>query len=93
MLQCVHLLFKNHIYVIHTHIHTYIHAYIHTYMLPLFLQAIHGDVDFIPSDYNPPKYPYAENTTEDNLTQQRRSKVSSNTSIYVCMYVYMQIRP
>ena len=32
MLQCVHLLFKNHIYVIHTCIHTYIHAYIHTYI-------------------------------------------------------------
>ena len=30
MLQCVHLLFKHHIYVIHTH--TYIHAYIHTYI-------------------------------------------------------------
>ena len=25
MLQCVHLLFKNYIYVIHTYIHTYIH--------------------------------------------------------------------
>ena len=32
MLQCVQLLFKNHIYVIHTCIHTYIHAYIHTYI-------------------------------------------------------------
>ena len=29
MLQCVHLLFKNHIYVIHTYIHTYIHRYVH----------------------------------------------------------------
>ena len=43
MLQCVHLLFKNHIYVIYGYIHTYqypiglplikvyIHTYIHTY--------------------------------------------------------------
>ena len=32
MLQCVHLLFKNHIYVIHIYIHTYIHTYIHSYI-------------------------------------------------------------
>ena len=30
--QCAHLLFKNHIYVMHTYIHTYIHTCIHTYM-------------------------------------------------------------
>ena len=31
MLQCVHLLFKHHIYVIHTNIQTYIHTYVHVY--------------------------------------------------------------
>ena len=30
MLQCVHLLFKNHIYVTHARIHTYKHAHIYT---------------------------------------------------------------
>ena len=33
MLQCVHLLFKNHIYVIHTYMTDHMHTYIHTYTI------------------------------------------------------------
>ena len=32
MLQCVHLTFKNHIYVIHTNIHAYIHSCTNTHI-------------------------------------------------------------
>lgn len=37
--------------------------------------AIHADVNFLPNDYNPPRYQYAKNSSLDSSAQNRRSNV------------------
>ena len=77
ILQYVHLLFKNHIYVIH---HTYIHTCIYIYATYLFGNSFYfivsdesGDLDFYTFDWRPSSNHSA--TTMTNIAEEEPNKV------------------
>ena len=77
MLQCVHLLFKHHIYVIHT-----IHTYLYTYILTNTGQksSILSGMDL--SNMSSPKI------TSNNLKYPYLVYIYTYVCMYLCIYMH-----